>query len=176
MREDLTVGAVYMVRDPRDVAVSLADHSGSSIDEAIALMKKPKAAIGPNGPMQGRQMFEIVGDWSSHVQSWTNKWHPRITTFRYEDCLADPEGTLGKLPPFLGISKDLWRIKAALAASSFESLQKIEAEQGFNEKSKHTETFFARGKAGGWQEVLSAAQAKKIERDHRKVMTHFGYL
>jgi hypothetical protein len=176
VREDLTVGGVYMLRDPRDVAVSLAAHSGSSLDEAIALMKKPKAAIGPNGPMRGRQMFEIVGDWSSHVSSWTSKWHPRITVFRYEDCLADPEGTLGKLPPFLGISKDIWRIKAALAASSFESLKQIEAEQGFNEKSAHTDSFFARGAAGGWREVLSDAQARKIERDHRKVMTRFGYL
>jgi hypothetical protein len=41
VREDLTVGGVYMVRDPRDVAVSLADHSGSSIDDAIALMTPP---------------------------------------------------------------------------------------------------------------------------------------
>ena len=176
VRQDLTVGAVYMVRDPRDVAVSLADHAGTGIDEAIALLRQKRAALGPSGPMQGRQMFEMVGNWSDHVDSWTKQRRLRFAVLRYEDCLANPEDTLGKLPPIMGISRDLWRIKAALTASSFDSLKKIEAEQGFNEKSGHTDTFFARGRAGGWKEVLTPPQARKIERDHRKTMQRFGYL
>lgn len=176
VREDLTVGAVYVVRDPRDVAVSLAAHADKSIDDAIALLDRKAATLGPNGPMEGRQMFELVGSWSDHVQSWTDSWHPRLTVLRYEDCLNDPESTLGRLPPLMGITSDIWRIKAAIAASSFDSLKAVEAEQGFAEKPKHADSFFNRGQAGLWKDLLTPAQAKKIERRHAKMMKRFNYL
>ena len=176
IRPDLTVGAVYILRDPRDVVVSLADHYDFGFDDAIAYMKRSNAIVGPNGAMQNRQMFEMVGNWSDHVLSWTEKPHPRQQVLRYEDCLQNPEATLGKLPSIMGITHDIWRIKAAIAASGLETMKKLEDEQGFNEKPAHAETFFARGAAGGWKDLLSAAQIKKIERDHKKVMQKFGYL
>jgi hypothetical protein len=176
VREDLTVGGIYMVRDPRDVAVSLAEHAGKELDEAVAQLSRSNTLLGPSGEMKGRQMFELIGSWSDHVNSWTEDDDNRVRILRYEDCLADPEATLGSLPPIMGITKDVWRIKAALAASSFDALKAVEAKHGFNEKSEHTESFFARGRAGGWKELLSNAQAKKIERDHKKVMQKFGYL
>lgn len=175
IRKDLTVGAIYVVRDPRDVVVSLSDHSGISIDDAINLLAKDKAYLGPNGAMRGRQMFEFVGSWSKHVNSWTDNWHPRVMILRYEDCLEDPENTLGNLPQWMGITQDIWRIKAAIAASDFRTLKSMEEKEGFKEKSEHTDTFFSRGKAGSWKELLTNAQANKIKRHHSETMRRFGY-
>jgi len=62
----VTLGAVYIVRDPRDVAVALSHHQGVSVDKAIAFMGSP--------PLQRRSAqqqldFEWVS-WHQHVESW----------------------------------------------------------------------------------------------------------
>ena len=36
-------GAIFIVRDPRDVAPSLANHNRAGIDDAITLMNDPQA-------------------------------------------------------------------------------------------------------------------------------------
>ena len=58
--------AVYLVRDPRDVAVSLAHHTNTTIDAAIELMNAADGALcrGRKGPaLQLRQ--KLLG-WSGH--------------------------------------------------------------------------------------------------------------
>ena len=46
MTPELTAGAIYIVRDPRDIAVSFSHHVGRSIDDTIAFMADPEAATG----------------------------------------------------------------------------------------------------------------------------------
>src|SRR3546814_17709995 len=38
-----TVGVIYIVRDPRDVVISAADHYGLTVDQAIEMMADKKA-------------------------------------------------------------------------------------------------------------------------------------
>ncbi|MDO9494362.1 MAG: sulfotransferase domain-containing protein, partial [Nocardioides sp.] len=42
---DVSRGAVYLVRDPRDVAVSQAHHAGSSVEAAVSRLNDPDAAL-----------------------------------------------------------------------------------------------------------------------------------
>ncbi|MGF1631925.1 MAG: sulfotransferase domain-containing protein [Kiloniellaceae bacterium] len=168
-----TYGAVYIVRDPRDVTISAADHFGKSLDEMITMMADPLATA---MPMPGTIVHELQSSWSNHVESWTKWNHPGIFTVRYEDLLADPLDQFGRVARHFGISGDKARIRKAVEFSSFNQLQKMEAEEGFVERSIHSEKFFRAGKSGGWREKLTAEQVKRIESDHAAQMKRFGYL
>lgn len=168
-----TYGAVYIIRDPRDVAVSAADHFGKSLDEMVLMMNDPLATA---MPMAGIIVHELQSSWSNHVESWTKWNHPGIFVVRYEDLLADPFDQFGRIARRFGITGDKARIRKAVEFSSFKQLQKMEAEQGFVERSVHSERFFRGGRSGGWRDKLTAEQARRIESDHAVQMKRFGYL
>lgn len=168
-----TIGVIYIVRDPRDVAISAADHYGLTIDQAIEMMADHRAR-GRGTP--GNTVHELMGSWSDHVRSWTS-WKPTPKMLlRYEDMLADSLGQLGAVARKLGITQDAERIRRAVEFSSFKALQVQEAESGFIEKSLHSRRFFRAGRAGGWRDTLSPAQAAAIESIHGEQMRRFGYL
>ncbi len=52
---DLTAGAIYVVRNPLDLVISLADHYGVDIDKAIEVMSDPNNG----GLADGNIVFEI---------------------------------------------------------------------------------------------------------------------
>lgn len=168
-----TIGVIYIVRDPRDVVISAADHYGLTIDQAVEMMAD-KMTRGRGMP--GNTVSERMSSWSDHVKSWTAWKHSPLQVLRYEDMLADPLGRLGGVARKLGISQDEDRIRRAVEFSSFKTLQKQEAESGFIEKSVNSQRFFRSGRAGGWRDKLSPHQAAAIERDHGVQMRRFGYL
>jgi len=168
-----SIGVIYIVRDPRDVAISAADHYGLTIDDAIAMMNDKNCR---GRGMPGNTVHERMSSWSDHVKSWTGWKHSPLMVLRYEDMLADPLQQLGGVARKLGITQDEARIRRAVEFSSFKTLQKQESESGFIEKSVNSERFFRSGRAGGWRDTLTASQAAAIERDHAAQMRRFGYL
>ncbi len=168
-----TYGAIYIIRDPRDVAISGADHFGISLDDMIAKMADPLATC---AAMPGEIVHELQSSWSNHVESWTRWNHPGIFVVRYEDLLAEPLDQFGRVAHRFGISSDRARIARAVEHASFKQLQKQETDQGFVERSLHSEKFFRTGRAGGWREQLTAEQIARIESDHEIQMKRYGYL
>lgn len=168
-----TFGAIYIIRDPRDVVISAADHFGLSIDGMIEKMADPLATC---AAMPGTIVHELQSSWSNHVESWTKWNHPGIFVVRYEDLLANPVDQFGRVARRFGIAKDAARIRKAVEFSSFKQLQTLEAEQGFVERSLHSERFFRSGRSGSWRDKLTAEQVKRIESDHAVQMKRFGYL
>jgi hypothetical protein len=168
-----TFGAVYIIRDPRDVLLSAADHFGKTLEAMIAMMADPLATA---MPMPGTIVHELQSSWSNHVESWTRWNHPGIFTVRYEDLLADPFDQFGRVARHFGITADKARIKKAVEFSAFKQLQKMEATEGFVERSIHSERFFRSGRSGGWQDKLTPDQVARIESDHAAQMKRFGYL
>lgn len=168
-----SVGVIYIVRDPRDVVLSAADHYGLTVDQAIEMMRDTATR---GRAMAGNTVYERMSSWSDHVKSWTKWRHSPLMVLRYEDMLADPLGQLGGVARKLGITQDDERIGRAVQFSSFKTLQAQEAETGFVEKSVNSERFFRSGKSGGWRDKLTPSQASAIERDHAVQMKRFGYL
>jgi hypothetical protein len=174
IRPEHTMGAVYIVRDPRDVVVSAADHWGLPIDEMIKALAAPETET---APMPGRQVFEKLSSWSGHVHSWTGgkqRWPTLV--FRYEDLLADPVKYFGQLAKSLGLAKDPARVRQVVEWTSFKQLRTMENQEGFIERSDHSERFFRAGKSGQWRQHLTAGQVARIEHDHGEQMRRFGYL
>lgn len=172
---DLTAGAIYIVRDPRDVAVSLAHHLSVGIDEAIAFMDDPHATLA-HGEFHGLpQIRQELLSWSGHVRSWLDA-PVRLLLLRYEDMLADPVNALSGAAHHLGWRSSMEDVARAAAATRFDVLRDAEERFGFREKAGPDVRFFRRGVAGGWRDTLSPAQAASIEAAHHQVMAALGYL
>src|SRR3546814_14045792 len=118
-----TVGVIYIVRDPRDVVISAADHYGLTVDQAIEMMADKKAR-GRGTP--GTTVHELMGGWSDHVRSWTRWKHTPLILLRYEDMLDDSPGQLGSVARKLGITPDEARLRRAVALAPFKTLQSQE--------------------------------------------------
>ncbi|MDR3537180.1 MAG: sulfotransferase domain-containing protein [Acetobacteraceae bacterium] len=170
---EVTAGAIYIVRDPRDVAVSYSRHRGRSIDDTIAFMAAPDAATGGSDS----RIHERLSSWSVHVMSWTARPEPRVRVVRYETLLEAPETTFGSQIRWLGDDPLPERLSRAVQFSRFEELRAQEQAKGFKERvAESTAPFFGKGQAGTWRTVLTPAQQARIEHDHGPMMRRFGYL
>jgi hypothetical protein len=170
---DVTAAAIYILRDPRDVAISYSRHLGRPIDETIGIMADVEAATGGSD----EKVYERLSSWSAHVHFWTRRPHPELHVMRYEDMLAAPEAAFGGLIRFLGQEPPPERLARAVRFSDFAVLRAQEQARGFIEQpARSSGAFFRSGQAGAWREALSRAQIARIERDHGAVMRRFGYL
>lgn len=120
--DDVTVGAIYLVRNPLDVAVSwayYADHG--DVARGVAMLNDPRAVLPGQGQPQLRQRLL---DWSGHIRSWTGAPFP-VLVVRYEDLLADTAGELGRIVHFLRLAgaAEAPRLRRAVAFSAFARLR-----------------------------------------------------
>jgi hypothetical protein len=169
---EVTSGAIYIVRNPLDVAISFANHLGSTIDRAIEEMGIRNLETG----VSEHSVYEIYGSWSQHVESWTRKPHRAIYVMRYEDMLAHPHAVFRGLCTHLLLNPTDEQLQLAIDRSSFEELKKQEDEEGYREKPDSATRFFRSGKAGEWREVLTPEQVRTIIVAHNEQMKRFGYL
>lgn len=169
----VTRGTIYLVRDPRDVAVSWAHHGGWTLDEAIAFMGRPGATVSTAG--KWREQFEqCLDSWSDHVASWLAA-DPAPLVVRYEQLSADPRAVLAEVAAHCGIGVTEAALAGAVAATRFDRLRREEQAHGFELGQKQGRAFFRRGVAGGWRDTLSGAQADRVVRDHGAMMKRLGY-
>jgi hypothetical protein len=123
-----------------------------------------------------KQIYEVMGSWSEHVESWSARPHRAIHVMKYEDMLANPSRSFTALARFLLLTPSDSHLRQAIESSSFETLRRQEDEKGFREKSEKAERFFRSGTTEQWKGALSEKQVKRILRDHGQVMAGFGYI
>jgi len=165
-------GAVVVVRNPLDVTLSMADHFGLSIDEAIEFMGNPQTAA----PSTVENVASFLGSWAEHVESWTATPHPQIVVVRYEDLLDKPLKAFMKVARLLGRDKPRKPVQRAIEFSSFRVLKQQEAKEGFVERSPASKAFFRKGRKNQWMEALSDAQVARVVELQRAQMERFGYV
>jgi hypothetical protein len=168
---DVTAGAIYIVRNPLDVAVSYSEFRNRSVDQTIGAMNQHGRVLGR--PRYGA--YEVCGSWVQHVRSWTTKPHRQLLVVRYEDMLADPAKVFGKVVKFLRMDASPGQVEGAIEQASFEALQGAEEAAGFAERPKDTKRFFRAGRAGQWRDVLSDEQVARIAKTCEREMRRFGY-
>lgn len=173
---EATLGAVYIVRNPLDVASSAANHWHCPVDEAIARMGRPAAALAGARRSLPTQVRQRMLTWSGHVLSWVDAPGLTCEVVRFEDMEADPLPTFTRAAAFLELPHDEERVAKAVRFSRFEELSRQEEDKGFRERPQHTERFFRAGRSGGWREALTDEQVERIVADHGTVMRRFGYL
>lgn len=173
---EATLGALYILRNPLDVAPSLANHWHCSIDQAIESMADPSMAVARSRKALPSQVRQRLLSWSAHVLSWVNAPGLDIEVVRYEDMLNDPQVTFTRAARFLKMPDDPERVAKAIRFSDFRELSRQEATNGFRERPQATARFFRQGTAGGWRKELTPKQVQRVIGDHGEVMRRFGYL
>ena len=172
---EVSLKAVYVIRNPLDVCVSFAHHQETTdLDAVIESMADPAHAFGACPHDQIPQLRQRLLTWSEHVLSWVGSEMP-VHLMRYEDMKLCPLLTFTACAEFLGLPHDPERVVRALDRSSFEELRQQEEGEGFDE-APSARSFFREGRVGSWRDALTPRQAARIVRDHRDVMRRFGYL
>jgi hypothetical protein len=144
---DVTAGAIYLVRNPLDVAVVYSENRERGVDGTIAVMNESER----QATRLKDRAYEIVGSWSEHVTSWT-KPHDRILVLRHEDMLADPAAEFRRIVQFLKMDVSDGQLARALADTQSDA-----------------------GSAGKWRDALSEEQVAMVVRNNEPVMKRFGY-
>lgn len=172
---EVTLGTIYIVRDPRDVAVSWSHFSGLDLDSIISIMCDPNAILAnPKGGAVDNLPQRLLC-WSGHVRSWLNAPGSPPCVLRYEDMLADPIGALRRAGECAGLPTDPHSVGQAVAATRFDTLKAREAEQGFAGGQRRGGTFFRGGRSGDWKTALTTDQTARLCHAHKEMMEHFCY-
>lgn len=171
-----TRSAVYIIRNPLDVAAAFAHHRDRPIDVIIRIMNDPEFVLGVGHSGLMPQLPQHLGSWRDHVRSWVDAPDLDVHVVRYEDMKARPHETFGKLAAFCELSPSADELDRAIRFSDFNELRRQEEAEGFRERSRRARRFFRRGVAGSWRDELTAHQAAEIVRTHGEVMKRFGYL
>lgn len=168
--------ALYVVRNPLDVAASTAPFFGWTVDRAIEVLADEAHVL---NRLRGRFLGvlpEPLRSWSGHVRSWLDAPGVPAHVVRYEDLLADTAGTFAAALRFCGVAPDPGRVRRSVEAARFERLRAREAAEGFRERPDFAAApFFRRGTAGSWRDELTPAQARRVVADHRATMERLGY-
>tara|TARA_Y200000002_G_C22648537_1_gene650256 strand:+ start:34 stop:867 length:834 start_codon:yes stop_codon:yes gene_type:complete len=173
-----TKGGIYMVRDPRDVIVSLSDHMGLDHEQTFRHMS---SSFNFEYPLFGDKRYEksLMGTWSDHYKSWKNYKSCKILIIKYEDMVLDELNTFKKVINYLSeiddIEFDNEKFTKALKQTQFRELQKLEKTEGFSEKGKG-ELFFRKGKVSTWQDEVPTNIINNIEKLFKNEMKELGYL
>jgi len=181
-REPLLAGtrgadaAIVIVRDPRDVAPSVASHSRMTIDNAIEAMNNTGAALCGETDRLRSQLRQRLLTWGGHIASWLDQTDLPVHLIRYEDLHADTARVFARALAFAGRPASGEQIARAVELTSFAQLQAQERERGFREAVRpFGSRFFRRGEAGAWRDELTPEQAARIEADHAPMMRRLGY-
>ena len=167
--------AVYLVRDLRDVAISLAHHNSTTIDKAIALMNDPKGALCASRKGLAPQLRQKLLGWNGHMASWLDQTDQPVMALRYEDLRADPMRGFSAAMDFAQRPASPQDIARAIRHADFGELQRQESEKGFAERMSRTAPFFRSGRSGGWRDMLKPEQIARIEDAHGPMMQRLGY-
>ena len=165
-------GAVYIVRDPRSVAVSHAYHHGYDFEKSTnRILDKTVVAVN-DGYLEARL------SWNVHYLSWKNINIPKII-LRYEDLIDDPYNNFLKILEFINqfkkIDIDENKINDVIKKCAFKQVSDNEKKFGFVEK-KGKENFFRKGLVDEWKVVLKKDLIQKIEKEFYKEMRELKYI
>ena len=168
-----TLGVIYLIRDPRSVAVSNAYHNNISLDESIQDLLDEKIIATNNG-----NLLEFRSSWRVNYLSWKKRKYPKII-IRYEDLHLDPFENFKKVLIFINSLKKIEikdsKIEKSVNECKFEKLSKLEQSIGFDEQLKGR-TFFRKGSINEWKSKLNSEQINKIEESFYDEMKELKYL
>ena len=165
---------IYLVRDPRDVALSLYNFRRKyrSVDDSYPIERYVTERFLPG---------DLDISWGEHVGSWlgTRMNQPGFLLLRYEDLLRDPPRELSRLASFLGIAASTETLSQAIERSSanrLRQLEKVEHEAWVTTKGKRADVpFIAEAVAGAWKRKLPEPSAAVIEAAWGHLMDFLGY-
>ncbi len=182
---EVTVGSVYIVRDPRNIACSLMNHFSLEKDEAISMILDRNRGIKSDD--NNFATYTFLSSWSNHLKSWKNTTSFKTLFIKYEDLQNNNKEVFSNLIKFINnllnnnLGIDYQKFNKALETTTFNFLKKRENKDGFKEaifskKKGEKIPFFNLGFKNNWKDNFSNQEIKKIEDAFRKEMEELEYL
>ena len=184
-----SLGAIYIVRDPRNVVTSFANHSSMSVDESTNWIINEWVLGGNLNSFNYAEKTTLYsGTWATNYKSWKSfKSQGKYLLIKYEDLINKKEEMLLKMLKFIyklnrkNFELDKVKFKNAIDSTSFKRMKTLEEEVGFNESKINKKTgkkisFFNLGKKNDWKEIITPVIREKIEKAFKEEMEELGYL
>jgi len=183
--QENTLAIIYIVRDPRNLVRSIANHYSYSINKSCEFLLSPQI-IGNGKSFKEKQggLYNLLGKWNEHYISWTKNKN-NLLLIKYEDLIQDPHNELEKiinfLKKYLDIKTNDQKNKKILETTSFKNLKQMEQKGLFREnvlskKDDSKVNFFHLGPANNWKDNLNEDVKNKIEKNFYNEMKELDYL
>ena len=185
-----SLGAIYIVRDPRNVVTSYAKFLSSSIDVISKIMINKLYTLSDLNSARNKdeRIITYTGTWSSNFESWKSfKLKDRYLLIKYEDLITDPEKNFLKILEFIHRLKKVNfvlnknKFKKMLETTTFDYMSNLEKKEGFieakiNPQNKKVIPFFNLGPKNDWRKLLDTKVKVNLEKAFEKEMIELGYL
>jgi hypothetical protein len=173
---------IYIVRDPRDVAISYYHHNvkaGNIPDDYPIANFVPRFIAG--------EFDCIFGSWRDNVLSWMElrQGTPWFLLMRYEDMKRDPTKALSSVVAFLEgcsfreIDARPETLQRAIELSSPERMRALEKQEGrqwvLTKGTRSDKPFVRSAISGGWRTQLAPESLAAIESAWGDLMQRLGY-
>ena len=182
-----SIGAVYIIRDPRNVLTSMMNHFEMNKDEALTFMLNEKKFTYDHFKKNDYSDFQFISSWEKNYKSWIKNKDFPIKLIKYEDLIDQTFYVVKDLINFinktckLDDNFDKSKAQNAIDSTSFEKLKKIENSHGFSEsiKSKNRDNdkvpFFHLGPSNNWQNFFDTSFSDKLNAIFRETLQELQY-
>jgi len=160
---------VFLVRDGRDVVVSLAHHLKNVYKHEVDLMKLARGRY---------PTFREKYAWYDHAEAWlSNPYQAEKITIKYEDLKKDPIPELRRFCEFAGVKRDDDALKSAVAFASFENMRDREERLGMDYRTWPKDRPFVRkGQVGSHKDEMPPEVLEIFLRKAGAALRKLGYL
>ena len=181
-----TSGAVYIVRDPRNVLTSLRNHYELTKDEALKFMLNEKKYIHDYHSKDDFSDFQFISSWEKNYKSWLNQKVFPVKLIRYEDLNSKTLDILKEIIEFIqnvvGEKNEFNILKAhnSVKSTNFENMKNIEKNDGFFESilSKNENKkipFFHLGPRNDWRSLFDKNYQEKLKSIFENNLNELNY-
>ena len=185
--EENTLGAIYILRDPRNVITSIKNHFEMTYEESLEFMLNERKYTYDYFKKNDYGDFQFLSSWEKNCQTWiNNKMFPTLV-IKYENLISQTFVEFKKIVDFIdNLMKQKKKFndkKAinALSSTNFSNLKKVENTIGFSESlisknNKKKIPFFHLGPKNDWKEILNKDFQNKINKIFKKNLKDLEYL
>ena len=185
--EEFTAGAIYIVRDPRNVLTSMMNHYSLNESEALRMISSIYRNLRDENDVDNYASYSFISSWSNNYNSWKKSKNIKKLFIKYEDLENDAYNSFSKIINFANnlIKKekniDYKKFVSSIETTKFDLLKKKEEKEGFHEavyslKEKKIKPFFNLGNENKYKKLLKKETSKSIEDIFEKEMKELGYL
>ena len=175
-----TLAAIYIVRDPRNMLVSISNHYQYNFNKCTRMILDEVNVLINNdlNDEQESNIINLLGSWKNHYNSW--KIVSNSIIIKYEDLIIDPKSQIYKLSSFLNkfgkFEANDEKINNIIKTTSFERLKKKEIQEGFKEAAGSNIKFFNLGPKNNWKGIVDDKLIYQIEKNFNKEMKELRYI
>ena len=183
--KNLSLGAIYIVRDPRNIITSMTHHYSLNYEQSYLKLINEKQTLLEKSLDGDYSNFTFLGSWSNHYKSWKNTNEFKTLFIRYEDLENNKLDTFRQIVNFINtLKKDKSSINEkklvnSVNSTNFSNLKNKEKNEGFEEspysKSGEKKSFFNLGFNNRWQKILPRNIILKLNNTFQNDLNDLGY-